>query len=266
LVSGIGVHQKSILQSYRFEFILVLFPMQIEHSIVLITGASSGIGLSLIKQFLQKGAIVCAFSRRGVPEDVKDQFPNTLMDYIGDIGKVQDVKACMDTISERFGSLSIVIANAGMAHFENLAEMNDEIAEEMVSTNLLGVFYTIKYAFQLLSNVSGPKTIVGIHSIAATTVFNGASVYSATKAGTLAMMRSFREEARSHGISVIDVLPGATRTPIWSKDMLNDRGNDMMDPDTIAKIIISALEQGRTDEDSITHIDEIVIRPWTGNL
>ena len=65
---------------------------------------------------------------------------------------------------------------------------------------------------------------------------------------------------------MIDVLPGATRTPIWSKDMLNDRGNDMMDPDTIAKIIISALEQGRTDEDSITHIDEIVIRPWIGNL
>ena len=84
--------------------------MQIEHSIVLITGASSGIGLSLTKQFLQKGAIVCAFSRRGVPEDVTDQFPNTLMDYIGDIGKVQDVKACMDAIGKRFGSLSIVIA------------------------------------------------------------------------------------------------------------------------------------------------------------
>ncbi len=240
--------------------------MQIEHSVVLITGASSGIGLSLTKQFLQKGAFVCAFSRRGVPNDVKEQYPDTLMDCIGNIGKVADVKACMDAIGERFGSLSIVIANAGMAHFENLAEMNDEIAEEMVSTNLLGVFYTVKYAFQLLSNASGPKCIVGIHSIAATTVFEGASVYSATKAGTLAMMRSFREEARSHGISVLDILPGATRTPIWSKDMLIERGNDMMHPDTISEIIISALEQGRTDEDSITHIDEIVIRPWTGNL
>ena len=80
------------------------------------------------------------------------------------------------------------------------------------------------------------------------------------------MLRSFREEARSQGISVLDVLPGATRTPIWSKDMLDERGNDMMDPDSIAGIIISALEQGRSDKDAIMHVDELVIRPWTGNL
>jgi len=240
--------------------------MQIEQSTILITGASSGIGLSLTKQLLQKGASVCTFSRRGVPRELLDQFPNTLIDFKGDIGNKEDVIACMHAIAETFGSLSIVIANAGMAHFEQLADMQDEIVESMIHINLLGVFYTIKYAFPLIVKSVGPKCIVGIHSIAATTIFEGAAVYSATKAGTLAMMRSFREEARAHGISVLDVLPGATRTPIWSKDMLEDRGKDMMDPDSIAGIIISALEQGRSDTDAITHIDEIVIRPWTGNL
>jgi hypothetical protein len=48
--------------------------------------------------------------------------------------------------------------------------------------------------------------------------------------------------------------------------MLDERGNDMMDPDSIAGIIISALEQGRSDKDAIMHVDELVIRPWTGNL
>lgn len=240
--------------------------MQINQSAILITGASSGIGLSLAQQLLKKGAKVCAFSRRGVPNDLLEQYPHTLLDYRGDIGNPQHVQACMDAIENAFGELHVVIANAGMAHFEHLSSMQAELAEDMIRINLLGVFYTVKYAFPLLINASGPKCIVGIHSIAATTVFEGASVYAATKAGTLAMLRSFREEARSQGISVLDVLPGATRTPIWSKDMLDERGNDMMDPDSIAGIIISALEQGRSDKDAIMHVDELVIRPWTGNL
>lgn len=240
--------------------------MQINQSNVLITGASSGIGFSLAQQFLNKGAKVCAFSRRGMPSALRVQYPHTLLDMRGDISNVKDVLACMDMCAKEFGDLQIVIANAGMAHFEELSEMSDEIAEDMIRINLLGVFYTVKYAFPLLINASGPKCIVGIHSIAATTVFEGASVYSATKAGTLAMLRSFREEARSQGISVLDVLPGATRTPIWSKDMLDERGSDMMDPDSIAGIIIASLEQGRSDADAIMHIDELVIRPWTGNL
>jgi NADP-dependent 3-hydroxy acid dehydrogenase YdfG len=240
--------------------------MQIEHSVVLITGASSGIGLSLVKQFLQKGAMVCAFSRRGLPSHIIEKSPDAILDFKGNIGDVNDVKACMDAINNRFGALHIVIANAGMAHFEELYAIDDSIAEEMVQTNLLGTFYTVKYAFPLLSDSPIPACIVGIHSIAATTVFEGASVYAATKAGTLAILRSFREEARKHGISVLDVLPGATRTSIWSEDMLTEKGNAMMDPESIASIIISALEQGRSNEDGITHIDEIVIRPWTGNL
>lgn len=240
--------------------------MQIAQSNILITGASSGIGLSLAQQFLQKGAKVCAFSRRGMPSALREKYPHTLFDMKGDIRNAKDVQACMDSIEKECGELHIVIANAGMAHFENLADMQNDSAEDMIRINLLGVFYTVKYAVPLLINASGPKCIVGIHSIAATTVFEGASVYSATKAGTLAMLRSFREEARSQGISVLDVLPGATRTPIWSKDMLDERGNDMMDPDSIAGIIISALEQGRSDEDAIMHVDELVIRPWTGNL
>ena len=141
--------------------------MQITQSNILITGASSGIGLSLALQFLQKGAKVCAFSRRGMPEILLEEYPNTLMDIRGDIGNAQDVQACMDSIGNAFGELHIVIANAGMAHFENLSEMQDITAEDMIRINLLGVFYTVKYAFPMLINASGPKCIVGIHSIAA---------------------------------------------------------------------------------------------------
>lgn len=240
--------------------------MQIANSVIFITGASSGIGLSLTQQFLEKGASVCALSRRGLPSELKEAYPSSLLEIKGDVSNIEDVKACIQAVSQSFGALHYVVANAGMAHFTNLADTDPRIAETMILTNLLGMFYTIHEAYPLLQTTSGPRAVVGLHSIAATTIFEGASVYSATKAGTLAMLRSFREEARKDGISVLDVLPGATKTEIWSKEMIDERGEDMMHSDSIARIIINALEQSRSKEDGITHIDELVIRPWIGNL
>lgn len=240
--------------------------MQIANSVIFITGASSGIGQSLTHQFLEKGASVCAFSRRGMPKDLKDAYPNTLLEIKGDVTKLEDIQASLQATIQTFGGLHIVVANAGIAHFDDLGTTNPQIAEAMILTNVLGVFYTLHASYPLLQKTNGPRAVVGIHSIAATTIFEGASVYSATKAGTLAMFRSFREEIRKDGISVLDVLPGATRTEIWTKEMLTERGKDMMHPDSIARIIINALEQSRNSEDAITHVDEVVIRPWTGNL
>ncbi|MBM4150331.1 MAG: SDR family oxidoreductase [Ignavibacteria bacterium] len=240
--------------------------MQIANSVIFITGASSGIGLSLTQQFLEKGASVCAFSRRGMSKELKDAYPDALLDIKGDISNIEDIQSSMQATSQTFGGLHIVVANAGIAHFDDLAVTDPEIAKAMVLTNVLGMFYTLHGAYPLLQKNTGPRTVVGIHSIAATTIFEGASVYSATKAGTLAMLRAFREEARKDGISVLDVLPGATRTGIWTTEMLTERGKDMMHPDSIARIIINALEQSRNNEDAITHVDELVIRPWIGNL
>ena len=79
--------------------------MQINQSNVLITGASSGIGLSLAQQFLNKGAKVCAFSRRGMPSALRVQYPHTLLDMRGDISNVKDVLACMDMCAKEFGDL-----------------------------------------------------------------------------------------------------------------------------------------------------------------
>lgn len=240
--------------------------MQISTSVILITGASSGIGLSLTRQLLEKGGIVYAFSRRGMPDELKAEFPDRLLEFKGDVTSHQDMHNCVSMIEQRQGALHFVIANAGIAHFEDLADTQPDLAASMINTNVIGVYHTIHCSYALLKKTNGPRCVIGIHSIAATTIFEGASLYSATKAGTLAMFRSFREEARKDGISVLDVLPGATHTGIWTKDMLDERGNDMMQSDSIANIIISSLEQGRTTTDSITHIDELVIRPWKGNL
>lgn len=240
--------------------------MQIADSVVFITGASSGIGLSLAQLFLEKGAYVCSFSRSGVQPELLEQYPEHILDIRGDITQAGDVRSCIQSIEQRFGRLHVVIANAGIAAFEQCSDMSDDIAKSMIDTNVLGMFYTVKYAYPLLKKMSIPTCIIAVHSIAATTIFEGSAVYSATKAGTLAMMRTVREESRKDGISVLDILPGATRTGIWSSDMLNERGSDMMDSKSVATMIIQALEISRTPDDPIAHIDEMVIRPWTGNL
>ena len=240
--------------------------MQISNAIVMITGAARGIGLSLAEQFLAKGATVIMFSRSGAPQSLLQQYPNTAIDFKGSVADIDDVKACIAIIEKKFKKLDILITNAGIAYFESLANTSDAHALEMIQTNLLGTFYCIREAYPLMKNNEGVKCVVGIHSIAATTIFEDSSVYSATKAGTLSLLRSFRLEARKNGISVIDVLPGATATAIWDPQMLEQHKKGMMTSDRVATVIIDALELSRTADTDVLSIDEITIRPWTGDL
>ena len=79
------------------------------------------------------------------------------------------------------------------------------------------------------------------------------------------MMKSFRIEARPFGISVIDVLPGATATEIWDKEFLQQNKHRMMKPEEIAQSVVSALQLSRNESNTLC-IEELVLRPWTGDL
>ncbi len=239
--------------------------MNLNNAVILITGASKGIGLAMAELCLQHNAFVCMFSRSGAPIELIRQYKDRIVDIQGSIQYEDDIIRCIQTIKERFGTIDILINNAGVASFASLWDIASEDAHSMIQTNLLGLFYSVKHAFPLMKQEKKPKFVVTIHSIAATTIFTQSSVYAATKSGALAMMKSFRIEARPFGISVIDVLPGATATEIWDKEFLQQNKHRMMKPEEIAQSVVSALQLSRNESNTLC-IEELVLRPWTGDL
>jgi NAD(P)-dependent dehydrogenase (short-subunit alcohol dehydrogenase family) len=128
-------------------------------------------------------------------------------------------------ITEQFGHLDIVFANAGIAKIGSIEETSEAMFDEVLRTNLTGVFLTIQAALPLLRPGS---SIILNGSIGATTGAPGLGSYPASKAGLRAMSRSFAAELSPRGIRVNVVAPGPIKTPIWERASLP--------PETVAGI------------------------------
>jgi short-subunit dehydrogenase len=102
---------------------------------------------------------------------------------------------------------------------------------------------------------------VNIVSVSATTTFLNSSVYSASKAGVLALSRCLRSEVRKKGIRVIDVLPGAVETKMWDRESRRKHGRKMMKPSDVADVVVAAF---KLPGNVLT--EEIIMRPLEGDL
>ncbi len=120
--------------------------------------------------------------------------------------------------------------------------------------------YTIKSVLpHFIKNGGG--TIINVLSVVVNKIFEKSTVYTASKLGLLGYARALREEVRKHNIRVINIIPGATETPIWSAEMRKEHGEQMMSPESLARIIVSSFLQ----KDNLV-TEEIVLRPIGGDL
>lgn len=228
-----------------------------------ITGASSGIGKAAAKEFARTGSKVFVSSRRKTElerlnTELKDEdlsveiFPCNIA---SSANVDQTVKKILATCK-----INCVINNAGITSFK-LAEDNsiNEI-DDVIHTNLLGPIYSIKSVLPSMIK-NGGGTIINILSVVTKKVFSQSSAYSASKHGLIGYTNSLREEVRKYNVRIINVVPGATQTPIWSLEMREKYGDRMMTPEEIAQVIVWLyLQKGNL----VT--EEIVLRPILGDL
>jgi len=132
--------------------------------------------------------------------------------------------------------------------------------DDVINTNLLGSIYTIKAVLPHFIR-NGEGTIINVLSVVTEKTFTNSSVYSASKMGLLGYARVLREEVRKYNIRVINVIPGATETPIWTREMRDDNSERMMNPESIARLMVSAFLQS----DNLV-VEDIVVRPLQGDL
>ena len=228
-----------------------------------ITGASSGIGKAAAIEFAKTGAKVFASGRRvaeleriNTELDSDEIFVEVMPCNVASQTNVdQTVKKIIAN-----SKIDCLINNAGITSFKLAEENSINEINDIINTNLLGSIYTIKAVLpQMISNGGG--TIINILSVVTKKTFTNSSLYSASKYGLLGYTNSLREEVRKHNIKVINIIPGATATPIWSKEMRNEHSERMMTSEDIARVLVWAFLQ---KENLVT--EEIVLRPIEGDL
>ena len=188
--------------------------MRLHNKTALITGGNSGIGLATARLFVSEGAEVVITGRKQETLDTatRELGPKAL-GVVTDVTDVQAIERAVSATIDRFGKLDIVFANAGIGGVTQLGQTTLESFNRILQTNLTGVFFTVQCAAPHLK--AGAAVILN-GSVHATLGAPGYSAYAATKAGVRALSRVLAAELAPRGIRVNMVVPGGTRTPIWS--------------------------------------------------
>ena len=225
-----------------------------DERVMLITGASTGIGAATARHAVASGWRVALGARS---EDKLSELAGELGEENAvavrcDVTEFSDVEAFVQSALDRFGRLDAAFANAGFGAARGFMKEDPDQWRRLVLTNVLGVAYTIRAVmphltergeghFVLTSSVAGRRSLPG-------------SLYSATKWAVTGMAESLRQELRQDEDSRVRVTlvePGMVDTPFF-----DERKSGVLEADDIARIVMFALEQPE-------HVDvnEILVRP-----
>ncbi|MEM9224720.1 MAG: SDR family oxidoreductase [Pseudomonadota bacterium] len=183
---------------------------------VAITGASRGIGEAAARYFAEKGARVVLSARstervKAIADEITAA-GGTAYAVGCDVASFEEVKSFLDTATERFGRLDVLINNAGVLEpIARLADSDPKAWAEVVDINLKGVYYGLRCAIPKMLETGG-GTIINISSGAAVSALEGWSQYCSTKAAVLSLTRCVHKEYGDAGIRVVGLSPGTVAT------------------------------------------------------
>ena len=202
--------------------------------VAVVTGGNSGIGLATAKRFRAEGAQVVISGR---DQKTLDQAVRTIGDGVvavrADVSKLNDLDKLYKTVSEKFGKVDVLFANAGIAKFAPVTESGEALFDEQFNVNVKGVYFTIQKALPLLSD--GASVIIN-SSVVSETGSANMSVYAATKAAVRSFARTLTAELVDRGIRVNVVSPGPIVTPIFGRTGLPKEAVDAFAQQAVAKV------------------------------
>ncbi|NOU58356.1 SDR family oxidoreductase [Marinifilum caeruleilacunae] len=239
----------------------------IRGKVVVITGASSGLGEATARYLAAKGAKVVLGARREenlirIVSEIKENGGSA--DYLKvDVTRQKEIKALTDKAVDTFGKLDVMINNAGLMSIAPMSEIKVDEWDRMIDINIKGVLYGVAAALPLFQQQESGH-FINISSVAGVKVFSpGGTVYSGTKFAVRAISEGLRHEAGAH-IRTTTIEPGAIESELKhgtshkeSSAAVNNLYEQMeISADSIARAIAYAVEQP-ADVD----VNEIVIRP-----
>jgi short-subunit dehydrogenase len=230
--------------------------MELNQKIILITGASSGIGKDTAIAMAERGArvILCARS-----EDKLQQVAATIQQTGGfalpvplDVTRRAAVEDAVNTVLARFGRIDVLVNNAGIGYFGTLVDMPLEAMEKVMAVNFWGVIHCTQAVLPaMIQQKSGQ--IINVASVAGKRGIPGLAIYCASKFALVGLTESLRAEVADYGIQVILICPTSTDTPFFEnagsdgKIPNKSRGLGMMSSKAVAEAIVEASIKGKRE-------------------
>jgi NAD(P)-dependent dehydrogenase (short-subunit alcohol dehydrogenase family) len=232
--------------------------------VILVTGASQGIGAAIARVFAQevKGVRLALVARnvRGLQATAKAsaKLGATAAVFQGDVANEASVGLMAEAVQARFGAVDVLINNAGAFAMAPFAETTVGQFDEMIAVNLRSAFLVTRaFLPAMLKRKHGD--IFFMSSIAGLGAYPHATAYCAAKFGVTGLAKVLRAETKDHGIRVSCVHPGATWSPSWSASGVQPER--IMPAEDIARAILDVYRLDRR-----TVVEEIVLRPQLGDV
>lgn len=192
--------------------------MDFKDKVVLVTGASRGIGKSIAELFCKNNATVFVTAKTNIEklEEIAKNYPGTkVYPYKLDFENPQDIKSLFEFINSKEGKLDILICNAGITIDKLILRMKEEDFEKVIKINLESALLCARYASELMIRRRWGR-IIFIGSVSGLIGNTGQSVYSATKSALTGLTKTLAKELGSRGITVNTVAPGFVETDMVS--------------------------------------------------
>jgi len=199
--------------------------------VAMVTGASSGLGVRFAQVLAQNGAAVALVARRADRLDaVKAQIEKSGGSAIAVEADVRDrsaMKAAFDAAEQAFGTVTVLINNAGVVHSARAVEISEEDWRRVLATNLDAVFYWAQEAARRMLAAGKGGAIVNIASVLGINPDNGVASYATAKAGVIQLTKALAIELAFKGIRVNAIAPGWIVTEINRDYLAGERGAAM---------------------------------------
>ncbi len=235
--------------------------------VALITGASAGIGQAVARAFLGEGADLVVVARReerlNALADEAQRLGRRVVAVTGDVREEETARRAVATALREFGRLDLLVNNAGIGIYKNLAETSAEDYDAMMDTNMRSTFLFTRHTVPvLLERKAG--TIINISSMAGVMGFPGEAVYCSTKFAQVGFTQALDRELRPHGIKVGVVCPGGVKTEFAIGTGRTEDGvaaSGMLEADDVAAAVLLMASQSAG-----SRVMEIRMRPMVEPL
>ena len=224
--------------------------MRLRNAAVLVTGASSGIGAAAAREFARQGARLAISARRldrlqEVADECRRLGSPSVTVRRTDVSRPAEVRALVAGVLLEFDRVDVLVNNAGFGWHGASEEMPDEVAREMLETNLLGTVVATHGVIPVM-RAQNAGVIINVSSVVGFRALPYSAVYSATKHALAGFSHALRGELSGTGVKVVAVYPGATPTEFVGSQRPN-QAPFTRSAEHVARMIVGAARRPRRD-------------------